>query len=66
MEFIKTALFIILGLHVPLGMFTWIGVAWDIDNFFMFWLCWFAPVTVPVGVYMFYFGPPDWILYLFG
>ena len=65
-EIIKNIIGFILMIHIPLGAFTWAAVGWEIHNFIMFWMVAILPISVPVGIYMFYFGPPDWIMYLFG
>ena len=66
METIKHLLGFILLMHIPIGGIFWAYIAWEIGSFGMFWCVCIVPVSVPVGIYMLYFGPPDWILYLFG
>ena len=39
-----------------MGAFTWAAVAWEIHNYFMFWLVAIMPVSVPVGIYMLYWA----------
>ena len=53
------------GIHVLIGMYTWAAVSWGY-SLAMFWCVVILPVSVPVGIYMFYFGVPDWIVFLFG
>ena len=56
----------ILVLHVPLGGYYWAFVSWELGSWIMFWCVCLIPISVPTGVYMFYFGVPNWILSLFG
>ena len=58
---------IFLVMQVPLGGFYWAYISWELGSFLMFWSVCIIPISVPVGVYMFYSGViPDWITYLFG
>ena len=56
----------ILVLHVPLGGYYWAFVSWELGSWIMFWCVCLMPISVPTGVYMFYFGVPNWIYGLFG
>ena len=56
----------LLVLHVPLGGFYWAYISWKFGSFIMFWCVCIIPVSVPTGVYMFYFGVPNWVNNFFG
>ena len=66
MENIKTIFSFLLVMHVPIGGLYWVYLSWELGNFIMFWCVCILPLSVPLGAYMFYFGVPEWILYLFG
>ena len=66
MERIKGMLGFLLILHVPLGGFFWAYISWELGSFIMFWCVCIMPISIPVGIYMIYFGVPDWITYLYG
>lgn len=58
-----------LTLVFGIGGLYWLWVSIQIGSFFMFLVGVFPvtlPVTGPVGAWMMFFGPPDWILRLFG
>ena len=57
---------VLLVLHVPLGGYYWTYISWTFGSWLMFWCVCLIPISVPVGIYMFYFGVPDWITNLFG
>ena len=57
---------LILVLHIPLGGFYWTYVSWVLGSWIMFWCVCLMPVSIPVGIYMFYFDVPDWTSKLFG
>lgn len=65
-EYIQGIIGFVLVLHVPLGGYTWCVVAFDGGSFFMFWCVIFMPVSIPLGIYMLYFGTPEWLINLFG
>ena len=57
---------VLLVLHIPLGGYYWTYISWTFGSWLMFWCVCLVPISVPVGIYMFYFGVPDWITNLFG
>ena len=57
---------VLLVLHIPLGGYYWTYISWTFGSWLMFWCVCLLPISVPVGIYMFYFGVPDWITNLFG
>lgn len=64
---IKEIFSFILVLHFPVGGIYWAYASFEIvGSFLMFWCVCIMPISIPVGIYMFYFGIPDWIFYLFG
>ena len=66
MEKIKMILYFLLIIHVPMGGLHWAYISWELGSFLMFWCVCILPLSVPVGVYMMYFGIPNWIMHLFG
>ena len=52
--------------HIPLGAYHWTYISWTFGSWLMFWCVCLVPISVPVGIYMFYFGVPNWIINLFG
>lgn len=57
---------LVAGPLIILGIFNWCYVAWELKSILMYALTAFPPFSIPMGIYMFFFGVPDWIIYLFG
>lgn len=60
---------ILLMLVFSVGGLYWLWMAIQLESFFMFLVGVFPVffiVTAPIGAWMMFFGPPDWILNVFG
>lgn len=54
---------------IAVGSLYWLWMAIQLGSFLMFALILFPPsiiITAPVGIYSILFGPPDWVLHVFG
>lgn len=54
---------------LPVGALYWIWIAIKLGSFVMFVLGVLGPavlITAPIGLYMFLFGVPHWVVSLFG
>jgi len=65
-KIIEVGTMLVAGPLVILGIFYWCYVAWELKSIFMYALTAFPPFSIPMGIYLFFFGVPDWIIYLFG
>ena len=63
---IEVGTMLIIGPLIALGIFYWCYVAWGFKSLLMYALTVFPPLSISMGLYMFFFGVPDWIIYLFG
>ncbi len=65
MDVIKLILQFIVGAHVALGSIYWLYLSWMFGSILMFLCFLLLPISVPIGIYSWYFGPPLWLVELF-
>lgn len=56
-------------ISLSIGSLYWIWMAIQLGSFLMFAILFFPPayiITGPVGFYALIFGPPEWVINMFG
>ena len=65
MGILKLLLQFVIGVHIALGAIYWLYLSWMFGSILMFFCFFLLPISIPIGIYSLYFGPPLWLVELF-